>query len=212
MDSLTTLLRRYHKTHCEADHSKLITEALRQDRLSYDDIAIMAVLGHQPCQFVLADCHRPTCFIFHDRVIKTMEPKDIVQELKRWGAKATISAACGVLRTNKNPSKSYNELLSLVEDNVHSYERKTHPYKPRKPLNPLSTLMRSGVTLITIDTLGEANRVYGIAIRELKSDLSQNFNYPGLHPLIILNGTLDDATIMSGMRNGLIDKALGEFA
>jgi hypothetical protein len=210
MDNLATMFRRYHRTHCETDHAKLIAEGLRQDRLSYDDVAIMAVLGHRPSQFALAYCHHSTCFVYHDRLIKTIEPKDIIQELKRWGAKATISAACGVLRTSPMvEGYDYDSLLSVIENNIHSYERPRGIRGPKKTVSPLVTIMKNRGSL---PVFGWHNNVYNIAIRELKRDLQRNLRYPGLHPLTILNGTLDDATMMSGMRNGLIDKALGEFA
>jgi len=203
MDNLTTLLRRYHRTHYEADHAKLIAEALRQDRLAYDDVAIMAVLGHHACQFVLAYNHHNTCFVYHDRLLKTTEPQDIINELHRFGSRATIMAACGVLSLIRPKMTTRPDMLDIIKHNVASYDRTVKCVLVQKirPFGPWAT------------------DAFSAGARELRRDILARMRYPGIHSLVILNGRLrdrpsitSDDLMMTGMRNGIINFALGEFA
>lgn len=76
--------------------SELIREGLRQGVIFDTNIAVLAMLNHEPSKIAMgADAAK---MVFAKHILRTREPRDVIDSLGLWDCRVAILAACGVAR------------------------------------------------------------------------------------------------------------------
>jgi hypothetical protein len=74
--------------------SELIREGLRQGVIFDVNIAVLAMLHHEPSLLAMgSDVNK---MVFAEHLLKTREPRDVIDSLGLWDCRVAIMAACGV--------------------------------------------------------------------------------------------------------------------
>lgn len=197
------LRRRYHETLDVHDWAKWIAHEIRAGNLEKDSVALMAYLKHPGCQLVFSDFVRGNTFLYFNHAMRNDEPNDIRGHLRKWGNRATITAACGVIMLLAN--RSYMGLPMWTKD-VGTVSTLAHTYQPRK-----STELRK----VARESINSARGVSSLSQRLFNSllrNIKYGRNYPGLDVIRIANGWTSDECILKGMRQGVSFWTLGDYA
>lgn len=89
--------RRWQMSGADADYAQYLLEGCRAGLFKEDDIALLAFLKHKPSQLAL-NCS-DNQIVWFDRIISCREPRDAIEGLEFWGARAVILAAHGISLT-----------------------------------------------------------------------------------------------------------------
>lgn len=223
-EALRQLSRTYKDDRLE--HAKYIKCGMRAGLFDLNRLALCAFLKHEPSQYAMADWDRGDNFIWFDRVLNRHEPLPMIKELRRWGSRVTIMAACGVieyLSRRRHMGESYHlQPLGLLRAMIDYAQATTQQdadiglrvirgwHQQENPIMPAANRNAEGCLYVLqreIDTAARRSRIPPNPFTGPRRP-----SYPGLQICINQNVHLEDDILIEAMKKYIVPWALGDFA
>lgn len=215
MEATRATLRRYLATHDTWDYARALNTAIRHGQLNRDNIALCAYLGEPACKKVFFNNFLANTFYYFSHSLRLDEPLFIIQNLRKWGNRATITATCGVIRYlsgvtyMRNTQPTWFPLLEEIERLAHTYKRR-NAFATSNDLDAIGAL-RKFVEGQSYPSVG-INTLPRRILESLFTAIRWGRPWPGVSSLRIANGFMDDEKLTQSMLAGVKHWAMGEYA
>ena len=215
------LYRRYLTSQDSEDHAALISHAMRAGHIKEDRVALCAYLKDPVCAGLFFDFVRTGCFLYFDHAMGNREPADVFPHIRKWGTEATIRMGCGVIKAlaKRNYKKEPKWICDIdaFANIAHTYRRFPRIANTLDELNERRSQWNKesiGIAAFARDYKVKFGLITSAAraFNSLLTALKNGWPYPGLGPLRIANGFLDDSAMWSAMVEYIKPWALGEYA
>lgn len=215
MEATRATLRRYLTTHDTWDYARALNTAIRHGQLKRDDIALCAYLGEPTCKKVFFNNFLANTFYYFSHSLRLDEPLFIIQNLRKWGNRATITATCGVIRYlsgvtyMKGIAPIWFPLLEQIENLAHTYKRR-NAFAISNDTSAIGEL-RKFIEVQRYPSM-DVNTLPRRILESLFVSIRWGRPWPGISSLRIANGYMDDEMLVQAMLAGIRPWAMGEYA